>query len=99
MENLLIFFIIGIRLNILNKINAINIIARIVNGMYKGGNSTLSNKKLEFIIIPIPRLKKIAGIKINKDSINSIFLRDLFFEPIALIIRKSLAFSNILPFW
>lgn len=68
-----------------------------MNGKYNGGKETRSNRKIELIIIPIPKHNKRAGMMIKRDSKNNIFFKDLFFEPIARIMRKSLAFSIIPP--
>ena len=66
-----------------------------VNGMNKGGRNTRPKIKLEFRIIPIPKLINSEGIVTKKDSKNSILFKALFLDPNALIIKKSLAFSII----
>ena len=70
-----------------------------MNGKYNGGKETLSNKKTELIIIPMPKHNKRAGMMIKRDSKNNILFKDLFFDPIARIMRKSLTFSMIPPRW
>lgn len=64
-----------------------------VIGMNTGGKETRANRTDELRIIPIPRLIKREGMIMNSDSKNKILFKDLFFEPIALMIKKSLAFS------
>ena len=69
-----------------------------VIGMITGGNETRANRTDELRIIPIPRLTKREGMIMNSDSKNNILFNALFFEPIALMIKKSLAFSITPPF-
>jgi len=93
-----IFLIIGTKLRRLKIIKIPNKIEINMNGIYRGGKATRSNNITELINIPIPKLKRSEGIITNKFSVNNIRLSDLFLVPIALIIRKSFAFSIIPPF-
>ena len=70
-----------------------------IKGTSKGGKETLSNKTKEFNIIPIAKLNNSEGIKTKRDSRNNILFNDLLFAPIALIIKKSLAFCITPAFW
>ena len=89
---------IGKRLKKLKIIKITNKPIKTVNGIYKGGKYTRLNKNKELIIIPIPKLKSKDGNNTKIASKKRIFFKDLVFEPIARIIRKSFAFSIIPAF-